>query len=86
LQFIIEGSNEKVCQFILLLMSIFNKNCCFNEQTAIFKHYVKSETINNIYNYIILVLKNDSTYLFRPVACTINIVTIIKYATRGVVY
>ncbi len=72
--------------YIAIDVNFQQKTVVFNEQTSIFKHYIKSKTINNIYNYFILVLKNDSTYLFRPVAWTINIVTIIKYATRGVIY
>jgi hypothetical protein len=36
---IIEGTTEKVLQFSMLIMSIFNQNLGFTEKVCIFEHY-----------------------------------------------
>jgi hypothetical protein len=38
LSLFVEGTTEKVSQFIKPLKLIYNKNVCFREQKCIFKH------------------------------------------------
>jgi hypothetical protein len=45
LSLIVEGTTEKVSQFIMPLMSIYNKMLRLNEQKCIFKHYRKIKPI-----------------------------------------
>ncbi len=40
----IEGTTEKVLQFIMPLKSSYNKNLGFNEQKCIFEHYKEVQT------------------------------------------
>jgi len=44
---IIEGTTEKVLQFSMLIMSIFNQNFGFNEKVCIFEHHREVQTIKN---------------------------------------
>jgi hypothetical protein len=41
---IIEGTTEKVLQFILPLKSIYNKNLGFIEEKCIFEYYIEIES------------------------------------------
>jgi len=50
----IDGAGEKVPQFIIPLLSIYNKKICTNEQNCIFEHSIKVKAINSLYKYIFL--------------------------------
>jgi len=54
---IIEGSTEKVLQFIMPLRSINNQNIGFTEKYCIFEHYRRVQTIKDLLIYIIFVIK-----------------------------
>ncbi len=45
---IIEGTTEKVLQFIIRLLSIYNKNLGFIEHNCIFEHYIEIQTIKTL--------------------------------------
>jgi hypothetical protein len=47
---IIEGTTEKVLQFSMLIMSIFNQNFGFNEKVCIFEHHREVQTIKKSIN------------------------------------
>jgi hypothetical protein len=53
---IIEGTTEKVLQFIMPLKSIYNKNLGFVEQKYIFEHNKEVQTIKNVLIDIIFVI------------------------------
>ncbi len=42
---IVEGTTEKVSQFIMPLVSIYDKMLCLNEQKCIFEHCMKIKPI-----------------------------------------
>ncbi len=44
---IIEGTTEKVLQFKMPLMSVYNKNLGFIAQICIAEHYTEVQTIKN---------------------------------------
>ncbi len=46
-----------VLKFMLTLKSIFNENICFNKDEMHFQTLQKVQTIKNLYDYIIFVLK-----------------------------
>ncbi len=62
LKLIVEGTTEKVSQFIMPQMSIYIKMFCLHVENYIFEHCRK--ILNYLYNYIIHVLKIGSVYLF----------------------
>jgi hypothetical protein len=49
----VEGTTEKVLQFIMPLKPLINKNICFNKKKCIFKHCQKVKAISYLYIYII---------------------------------
>ncbi len=62
---IIEGTTEKVLQFIMRLLSIYNKNLSFIEHKCIFEHYREVQTIKTPLTEIIFVTEKISEDLFR---------------------
>ncbi len=62
---IIEGTTEKVVLFKLPLKSIYNQNLGFIEQEMYFEQYKKVQTIENLLNFIIFVMRIFSGDLFR---------------------
>jgi hypothetical protein len=54
---IIEGTTEKVLQFIMPLKSICNQNLGFIEQIMYFEHYREVQTRTNLLIVIIFVMK-----------------------------
>jgi len=63
LSLIVGGATEKVSQFIMPLMSVYNKLLCLNEQKCIFEHRRKIKPIKISYNCIISVFKISPVYL-----------------------
>jgi hypothetical protein len=53
---IIEGTTEKVLQFILPLKTIYKQNFGFISQKCIFEHYREFQTIRNLLIDITLVI------------------------------
>ncbi len=53
----IEGTTEKVLQFIMPVKSIYNKNLGFIEQKMFFGHHIEVLTIKNLSIDIIFVIK-----------------------------
>ncbi len=51
---IIEGTTEKVLQFLMQLKSIYNKNLGFSEQKCIFEHYSEVQIRKSLLIDIIL--------------------------------
>ncbi len=62
---IIEGTTEKVMQFIIPLKSIYNKNLGLIEQKCIFERNREIQTSKHLLNDIIFVPKKHSDYIFR---------------------
>ncbi len=62
---IIEGSTEKVLQFIMPLKSVYNKNLGFIEHKCIFERYREVQTIKTLLTDIIFATKKNSDDLFR---------------------
>jgi hypothetical protein len=54
---IIEGTTEKVLQFSMLIMSIFNQNLGFTEKVCIFQHCREVQKTKNQLFDIDLVIK-----------------------------
>jgi hypothetical protein len=62
---IIEGTTEKVLQYIMPLKSIYNKTLVLLNKKCTFEHYREVETRKNLLIDSIFVLKNISDDLFR---------------------
>ncbi len=60
----IEGTTEKMLQFILSLKSIYNNNLGLIEQKCIFEHYREIQTVKNQSNVIVFAM-NFFGDLFR---------------------
>jgi hypothetical protein len=45
----IEGTTEKVSQFVILLEAVYNESVGANERNAFFEDCSKVETLNNLY-------------------------------------
>jgi hypothetical protein len=56
---IIEGTTEKVLQFIMPLNSRYNKNLGFIEQKHIFEHNREIQTIKHLFIDIIFVMERN---------------------------
>jgi len=54
---IIEGTTEKVFQFLTALKSIYNQNLGLTKPKCIFEHYREVQTIKNIFIDIIFLMK-----------------------------
>jgi hypothetical protein len=62
---IIEGTTEKVLQFIMPLKSIYNRNFGFTEQKCIFEHNREFQARKSLLIDTILAMKKVSVDLFR---------------------
>jgi hypothetical protein len=71
---IIEGTTEKVLQFSMLIMSIFNQNLGFTEKVCIFEHYREVQKIIVQLIDIDLVIKYFSDDLLRGALYRLNLV------------
>jgi hypothetical protein len=71
---IIEGTTEKVLQFIKPHMSIYNINLGFIEKKCIFEHYREFQARKTLLIDVIFAMKKNYVDLFRAAPCMLILV------------